>query len=181
MLLVLDPSTNFFYALYVNLDKNHSEPSLLLAKQSQPPQLLLAFYLHNPLIILVAFHLTHSSNPMSFLSQADHNWTKHSRCGITSAEVKAHLPESAGNALPKAAQEFAGHKGALLAHVQLLQEHPSSLQRCFPVSQLPIRIVVYIHHLQVQDFALLSAELRGVPVHSFLQPVETPLNNDTII
>lgn len=30
---------------------------------------------------------------MSFLSQADHNWTKHSRCGITSAEVKAHLPE----------------------------------------------------------------------------------------
>lgn len=28
-------------------------------------------------------------------------------------------------------------------------------------------------------FALLSVELHWVPVHSFLHPVETPLNDDT--
>lgn len=99
---------------------------------------------------------------------------------MLNAEVKAHLPEPAGNALPKAAQESAGHKGALLAHVQLIQEHPSSpLQRCFPVSQLPMCAVAYIHHLLVQDFALFSVELHQVPGHSFLHPVETPLNVDT--
>lgn len=122
---------------------------------------------------------------MAFLSQADQKRTKHKRCWITNAEVRAHLPEPAGNALPKAAQESAGHKSALLAHVQLVQEHPSSLQRCFPVSELPICAATFIicapAYVQVQDFALLSAELHQSPVHSFLHTGETLLNCDTII
>lgn len=118
---------------------------------------------------------------MAFLSQADQKKTKDKRCWITSAEVRAHLPEPAGNALPKVAQESAGHKSSLLAHVQLVQEQPSSLQRCFPVSEPPICAAAYIHHVQVQDFALLSSELLWVPVHSFLHAGETLLNCDTII
>lgn len=131
----------------------------------------------------MAFHWTYSSKSTPFLSWRAQNWTKHSRCGLTSAEGKAHLPQPVGNALMQPRNLLALFATKL--HYWLVFNLSNSIpgiilcKAAFRLLNSQSVLLPRFIHPQVQDFALLFAELHGVPVHSFLQTVEVPLNDDT--
>ena len=95
---------------------------------------------------------------MSFLYWGTQNWIQHSKCVPPG---KVHLPQPAGNALPKAAQEVVGflcHEYTLLAPGQLVVHQDSKVLPCRVALQLggPLHAVVHgIISPQMQDYISL--------------------------
>lgn len=89
--------------------------------------------------------------------------------------------QPAGNTIPNAEQDPAGihcHKGALLAHVQLvIHHHP----RCFSEKLLSSQSNRMCWCLQLFLPRCRTVELHSVSVHFFLHRLEVPLNDGKTI
>lgn len=93
-----------------------------------------------------------------------------------------HFPRPVGCTLTSAAwytSGLLGWKGALLALAlaQLTHQNPFFLQSYFLCSWPLLWHGIILS--PVQDFGFASVELHGVPVTSFLQPVQFPLNRSS--
>ena len=105
-------------------------------------------------------------------------------CGI---KGKHHLPQPAGNAVPKAAQDticLLCSKGALLAHVQPGFHQDLQVLFCEAAFQMCVFQHTSVHQVvlpHVQEFTLPLVGLREIPFGPFLQPVEGLLEGSTTL